>query len=598
MGTYWSVKENKWQHVRKRSKFFSNKDPAYCYPLFKTHKIKEDEIATTAIQDIPTRLLQASNNITTSRVTIMLEHLLKEPTKLFCQMTPNEYCKDTTNYLVDLVTWQKENHQRVLDAREKGDHLYLVAADVRALYPSIPRKIIIPAILEALKHSNYPKETHQIIADLALYCVENVVINYKELFASQDNGIITGDFHCVSLANIVCKYITSSIADCLKKSEIFRRFIDDIMYLAIGHTTNEDIKHHLEKAFGEHGLELEFREVSTEMENGTCVEFLDVNHVIDKSKPCGFKTTDYKKPTAIHRRYIHGKSHNPTSVFKSILHSESIRLRKLNEEQEDYLKALKGLKEKALKSFFPKKMVNEMLEKTCKFMDRFSNKKTKENENKDPDLPWGTQVPSLLRLSKQQSKLVPKAMISYRRPPTLGTFLTKFKKLSKSSDDVEDYQSKPCSKCTLCGSRNPYKGMSMVWPVSMVKSKTTGKKYQIKQHLTCKNFGIYMAECILDDCGQQYIGLTKNPFSTRWTAHRTKWKIGDTQGQNDDAALNQHYAKFHQKTIPNKPPLHGAFKVTFLQQPDANKLEIAEDNWATKLKPTINIQRMVTPTCK
>ena len=107
-----------------------------------------------------------------------------------------------------------------------------------------------------------------------------------------------------------------------------------------------------------------------------------------------------------------------------------------------------------------------------------------------------------------------------------------------------------------------------------------------------------MAECILDGCGQQYVGLTKNHFSTRWSTHRNKWKKGDNQSQNDDAALNQHYNKFHQKARTEKPPLHEAFKVIFLQQPTANTLEQAEDNWANKLKPKINIQTMITPTCK
>ena len=64
-----------------------------------------------------------------------------------------------------------------------------------------------------------------------------------------------------------------------------------------------------------------------------------------------------------------------------------------------------------------------------------------------------------------------------------------------------------------------------------------------------------MAECIIDDCGQQYVGLTKNMFSTRWSGHRTKWNAGTTSSKNDDAALNQHYVKFHQINTPTKPPL-------------------------------------------
>ena len=41
-------------------------------------------------------------------------------------------------------------------------------------------------------------------------------------------GIVTGDNHSVSLANITVHYVLQPIADILEQTEVFRRFIDDV----------------------------------------------------------------------------------------------------------------------------------------------------------------------------------------------------------------------------------------------------------------------------------------------------------------------------------------------------------------------------------
>ena len=48
----------------------------------------------------------------------------------------------------------------------------------------------------------------------------------------QKNGIITGDNHSVSLANIAVHYILQPIADVLNEAELFRRFIDGIIWIS------------------------------------------------------------------------------------------------------------------------------------------------------------------------------------------------------------------------------------------------------------------------------------------------------------------------------------------------------------------------------
>ena len=61
----------------------------------------------------------------------------------------------------------------------------------------------------------------------------------------------------------------------------------------------------------------------------------------------GFYTRNFVKPTAIDRTFLNGKSFHPQHIFKSIVFSESIRLRRLNELQSEYLKKF-GMFEKKM----------------------------------------------------------------------------------------------------------------------------------------------------------------------------------------------------------------------------------------------------------
>ena len=66
----------------------------------------------------------------------------------------------------------------------------------------------------------------------------------------------------------------------------------------------------------------------------------------------GFYTRDFVKPTALDRTFLNGKSFHPTHIFKSIVFSEAVRLRRLNKTQFDYLASLERLKQKCIHSQF------------------------------------------------------------------------------------------------------------------------------------------------------------------------------------------------------------------------------------------------------
>jgi len=112
------------------------------------------------------------------------------------------------------------------------------------------------------------------------------------------NGIIAGDNHSVSLANIAVHYILQPIAGVIREAELFRRFIDDIICIARSESSNESIWQALTSAFANSGLELTFRQACTADQKGE-VQFLDSNHRVTTDNDFRFVTKDFIKPTAM-----------------------------------------------------------------------------------------------------------------------------------------------------------------------------------------------------------------------------------------------------------------------------------------------------------
>ena len=87
--------------------------------------------------------------------------------------------------------------------------------------------------------------------------------NLKTIFTNKQTGIITGDNHSVSIANIILHSILLIIAKTIKQSQLFKRFIDDIIWLSIGKTTTKNIQMALNNVFESACLKLDFCHICT-----------------------------------------------------------------------------------------------------------------------------------------------------------------------------------------------------------------------------------------------------------------------------------------------------------------------------------------------
>ncbi|MEC8567306.1 MAG: hypothetical protein VXY56_03310, partial [Pseudomonadota bacterium] len=226
---------------------------------------------------------------------------------------------------------------------------------------------------------------------------------------------------------------------------------------------------------------LTFRAVQTS-DQGSCIELLDVNHVVDAESTAGFYTTNFIKPTAQNRTFLNGRSYHPRSTFKSIIYGESIRLRRLNERHDIYLKSIESLKLKCLKSNFDKRIVRKMINIAKTWTTRFGPPIPKRNER---TCVWATSFPSLLKLSGKERHLNPKALLTYKRPQTLGQQLTKFKSLARGKGNSADSPgSGPCNHCSLCGKHG--RAENMVQSAKSVRL-ASGSMFHLRRSLTCKD---------------------------------------------------------------------------------------------------------------
>ena len=91
--------------------------------------------------------------------------------------------------------------------------------------------------------------------------------------------------------------------------------------------------------------------------------------MIDNSNKFVFFTTSFIKETATKILFLNGNSYHPLCIFKSIVFGEFVRLCRLNETNELYLKDIERLKKKCIDSYFNKKVVEKIIN-FSKNMDR------------------------------------------------------------------------------------------------------------------------------------------------------------------------------------------------------------------------------------
>ena len=148
-------------------------------------------------------------------------------------------------------------------------------------------------------------------------------------------------------------------------------------------------------------MKLIFKRIDTSQMNKS-IEFLDVDHCIDSNFPGGFYTKNYIKPTALDRVFLNGRSYHSRNIFKSIIFSEATRLRRLNEDEDCYRKAIEDLKTKCMKSGFNKNLVRDMINISKEWKDRFRPPVQKFSDKQKQKTVWPTSFQKFLKLTTKE----------------------------------------------------------------------------------------------------------------------------------------------------------------------------------------------------
>ena len=128
-----------------------------------------------------------------------------------------------------LDNWKTNNcHENSINRK-----LFLVAADVQALYQSVRRDLVDAGVRKALTTcTNYKPVVIDTLVQLTMFSLKNIIVRNGDTFYNQIDGLVTGDNHSVSIANITLHYITLPIADLINKTVVYKRYIDDIMWIS------------------------------------------------------------------------------------------------------------------------------------------------------------------------------------------------------------------------------------------------------------------------------------------------------------------------------------------------------------------------------
>ena len=218
-------------------------------------------------------MIWAIGNTFLSRITTMLQNLLKNVAINYCKTGINEYCKDSDQYLEELFNWKKN---------EIKEEINIITADVKNLYPSLKRVLIKNSLEDCLKVcTNYNNNQNTEIIKTIMFCLENNYVKFKNTLYKNNQGIPTGENFSVPLANIALHFLTKKV-NFLNSCYIYKRYIDDIIFLC---PANKSIliQKELSEKFQTHELSLQFKKIST-TEEGKELEFLDILHKIKSSE--------------------------------------------------------------------------------------------------------------------------------------------------------------------------------------------------------------------------------------------------------------------------------------------------------------------------
>ena len=391
-------------------------------------------------KDNPIRTIISTINSPTEKLAEVAESELSEWIESL-----DTYVKDTTHFL------------RILNDKigQIPDNATLFTMDVKALYPSVPRKEGIQACKLALENRKRKDFTTDALIGMIELVLDNNIFKFQENKYLQTDGTAIGS----KLGrNYACTYMGEWEKQLLKNSThkpyIFLRYVDDIFGIWTG--SEQGLQEFVQEANRIH----ENIKVTLESSQKE-IPFLDVLVTNDQNR---IKTTIYQKDTDRHM-YVHKKSDHPAATKKAIPYGLGIRAKQICSTNEAYLESKGRIIQHLKKRGYNKWEIAKSLNKVDTLDRQKLLEQNKERRTSTKRIPllltYGTYLPNVtnilrkrmavLRRSPRMTQIfVQPPMAAYRRDANLQDILvhSKHRRMFEGSSKPGTQQ---CGKsCVIC----------------------------------------------------------------------------------------------------------------------------------------------------
>jgi hypothetical protein len=213
----------------------------------------------------------------------------------------------------------------------KGKDLFIISADVDALYPNMDVNTILDLISCLLTNINWEtKGKREFIIQAIHFVLTNGFMEFNGLIVRQFNGAAMGSPMIPPLANLFMYMLErDTVSTWYTKGLItYKRFIDDIFMIFEGNKTNLDIL--MSELNNLHPKIKLTWEVSTKKCN-----FLDICIRLNKKDKQPFSISIYQKPLNRYM-YLPWKSYHTMHMKKGFIKGECIRYARLSTKKSDF----------------------------------------------------------------------------------------------------------------------------------------------------------------------------------------------------------------------------------------------------------------------
>ena len=396
--------------------------------------------------------------------------------------------------------------------------------DVVDMYNSIPHSDGIRACEDALSRcTDYSPSQVRLILDLISLVLTNNCFQFEDRFFRQIRGTAMGSPFAPAYANIFMAHLWSnSIAASFPPSRWMKRYIDDIILIFPSSVDETSLLANLNSCHPT----VKF----TASPPSKSVAFLDIVVSICDST---LETDLYSKPTDSHR-FLSPSSCHPGHVFRSIVYSGALRIRRICSRDDDFITRIGEFRAYLRSSGYSSKFIDPIIQKVSHLnrIPLLSHSNSVDQSDRtifvttyDPRMfnvyDAHSKHKSILSSSSRMSSILPaNPLVAMKRPANLGNILIKTRPSALETSAVVSTPSlpfghHPCGgdgRCLICKSH--------LVPDSKVTSTKTGIAYPIKHHLSCNSVNvIYSLTC--SKCPFQYIGKTTTTLRQRFNFHKS-----------------------------------------------------------------------------